>query len=119
MSKLGEFSERALVLIEQAGEKLQIGGDKAGNLIKTGAALGVARTGAKTAVAFAKRNPAVAITAGIGVGLLALAAYRRRKRAQMLGSTEGTPRRIDARRVEGTGKPSRKLAEIDDDTHFV
>ncbi|MFT3763769.1 MAG: hypothetical protein QM761_14405 [Pseudoxanthomonas sp.] len=118
MSKLGEISDRALELIEQAGEKLQIGGEKAGNLIKTGAALGVARTGAKTAVKFARRNPAIAIAAGVGVGLLALAAYRRRKRAQMLGSTEGTPKRIDARRVVGTGK-SRKPVVIDEDANFV
>ena len=104
MSKLGELSDRALELVEQAGEKLKLGSDAAGNLLKTGAALGVMRTSAKAATGFARRNPVVAIAAGVGVGLLALAAYRKRKRAQMLGSTEGTPRRIDPRRVEGTGK---------------
>lgn len=104
MSRFGEFSDRALELAEKAGEKLQIGGDKAGQLLKAGAALGVARTGAKVAMKFVRRNPAVAIAAAAGVGVLAFAAYRKRKRAQLQGSTDGWPRRVDARRVEGTGK---------------
>ena len=110
MSRLGEFSDRALELVEKAGEKLQLGGDKAGNLLKAGAVVGVARTGAKAAVTFARRNPAVAIAAGVGIGVLAFAAYRKRKRAQMQGSTDGWPRRVDARRVDGAGKPRKPTA---------
>jgi hypothetical protein len=101
MSKLGEISDRALELVETAGEKLHLRRAQADGLLKTGVALGAARTGAKVAVGFVRRNPAVAIAAGIGVGLLALAAYRKRKRAQMEGSTEGKPRRVHARRVGG------------------
>ena len=115
MSKLGELSERALDLVEQAGGKLKLGGDAAGKLLQTGAALGVVRTGAKVATGFVRRNPVVAVAAGVGIGLLAFAAYRRRKRAQMLGSTEGPHRRIDPRRVAGPGKSvSKRRAEVVD-----
>lgn len=115
MSKLGELSERALDLVEQAGGKLKLGGDAAGKLLQTGAALGVVRTGAKAATGFVRRNPVVAVAAGVGVGLLAFAAYRRRKRAQMEGSTEGPHRRIDPRRVEGPEKSTRRRkAEVVD-----
>lgn len=115
MSKLGDLSDRALDLVEQVGGKLKLGSNSASSVLKTSAALGVMRTGGKVAVGFARRNPAVAIAAGVGVGLLAFAAYRKRKREQMLGSTEGTPRRIDARRVQGTGKenPKRRATVID------
>ena len=113
MSKLGELSDRALDLVEQAGEKLKLGGDAAGKLLQAGATLGVVRTGARAATGFVRRNPVVAVAAGVGVGLLALAAYRRRKRAQMLGSTEVKPRRIDARRVDGSGKRDSRVFDVE------
>ena len=112
MSRLGELSDRALDLVEQAGEKLKLGGDAAGKLLQTSAALGVMRAGGKVATGFVRRNPVVAVAAGVGIGLLALAAYRRRKRAQMLGSTEGRPRRIDARRVDGNGKREARVFDV-------
>ena len=110
MSRFGEFSDRALELAERAGEKLQISGSQTGKLLQTGAALGVARTGAKAAAKFVRRNPVVAVAAAAGIGVLAFAAYRKRKRAQMQGSTEGWPKRVDARRVDGTGKPGKPTA---------
>jgi len=113
MSRLGELSDRALDLVEQAGEKLKLGGDAAGKLLQTGAAVGVMRSGAKVATGFVRRNPVVAVAAGVGVGLLALAAYRRRKRAQMLGSTEGPHRRIDARKVSGPGKRKARIIDAE------
>lgn len=116
MSKLGELSDRALDLVEQAGDKLKLGGDAAGKLLQTGAALGVVRTGAKVATGFVRRNPVIAVAAGVGVGLLAFAAYRKRKRAQMLGSTEGPHRRIDPRRVEGPGKRRSRVVDAEAET---
>jgi len=110
MSRFGEFSDRALELAERAGEKLQISGSQTGKLLQTGAALGVARTGAKAAAKFVRRNPVVAVAAAAGIGVLAFAAYRKRKRAQMQGSTEGWPKRVDARRVDDTGKPGKPTA---------
>lgn len=54
--------------------------------LKTGAALGVARTGARVAGSVIRRNPALAIAAAaVGVGALAYAAYR--KRAQVDAAT--------------------------------
>lgn len=50
--------------------------------VASGAALAAARGGAKTAVRFARRNPALAIaTVVVGAGVLAYGAYRRRKAA--------------------------------------
>lgn len=114
MSRFGEFSDRALELAEKAGEKLQISGSQAGKLLQTGAALGVARTGAKAAAKFVRRNPVVAVAAAAGIGVLAFAAYRKRKRAQMQGSTDGWPRRVDARRVDGAGSKSRKPMAVEE-----
>lgn len=106
MSKLGEFSERVLDLAGQAGDGLQGVGDKAGKLLQTSAAIGVARVGAKTATQFVRRNPAVAIAVGVGLGLLAVAAvYRHHKRRQLEAPIEGEARRITPARA-----PARRIA---------
>ena len=104
MNPFERLSRRARLLTAHAGDRFGPAVGGAGKLLQAGASLGALRGGAKLARAVVRRNPLLAVTAGIGVGLLALAAYRQRKRAQMQGSTEGHPRRIDPRRVEGTGK---------------
>lgn len=114
MSKLTIITDRALELVNQAGSGILHAGSnlknavpEAGKLLQTGAALGVAKTGAKTVVRFAKRNPVVAIAAGVGVGLLAYAAYRKKKRDAANAPIEGRSRRVEARKVNGTGRTTR------------
>lgn len=106
MSKLTIITDRALELASQAGNSLRHAVPSADRLLQTGAALGAAKTGGRLAVNFVKRNPAVAVAAGIGVGLLALMAYRKRKHDQANGPIEGKSRRIEARKVNGSGKAS-------------
>ena len=89
-----------------AGEEEARFSTLADKLLQTGAALGVAKTGGKLAVNFVRRNPAVAVATGIGVGLLALVAYRKRKQDQANGPIEGKSRRVEARKVNGTNKTS-------------
>ncbi len=104
MSKLTTLTDRALELASQAGSSIKHAVPSADKLLQTGAVLGVAKTGGKLAVGFVRRNPAVAVAAGIGVGLLALMAYRKRKRDQAHAPIEGKSRRVEARKVNGSGK---------------
>lgn len=104
MSKLTIITDRALELVSQAGSNLKQAVPSADRLLQTGAALGAAKTGGKLAVNFVRRNPVVAIAAAAGVGLLAYAAYRKRKRDQANAPIEGRSRRIDARKVNGADK---------------
>lgn len=104
MSKLTIITDRALELASQAGSSLKQVVPGADKLLQTGAALGAVKTGGKVAAGFVRRNPVVAIAAAAGVGLLAYAAYRKRKREQADAPIEGKSRRIEARKVNGTGK---------------
>ena len=101
MSKLTTLTDRALELASQAGTSLKHAVPSADKLLQTGAALGAAKTGGRLAVGFVRRNPAVAVATGIGVGLLALVAYRKRKSDQANGTIEGKSRRVEARKVNG------------------
>jgi ElaB/YqjD/DUF883 family membrane-anchored ribosome-binding protein len=106
MSKLTVITDRALALASQAGSSLKHAVPSADKLLQTGAALGIAKTGGKVALGFVRRNPAVAIATAAGVGLLAFAAYRKRKRDEAGAPIEGKSRRIEARKVNGSGKAS-------------
>lgn len=106
MSKLTVITDRALELASQAGSSLKHAVPSADKLLQTGAALGVARTGGKVALSFMRRNPAVAIATAAGVGLLALAAYRKRKREEAGTPIEGKSRRIEAKKVNGSSARS-------------
>ncbi len=115
MSKLTIITDRALELVNQAGSGIKHAGThlkdampNAGDLLQTGAALGVAKTGAKTAARFVRRNPVIAVAAAAGVGLLAYAAYRKRKRDAADAPIEGKSRRIEARKINGSGRTGRQ-----------
>jgi hypothetical protein len=108
MSKLTTITDRALELASQAGSSLKHAVPSADKLLQTGAALGAAKTGGRLAVSFVRRNPAVAVATGIGVGLLALVAYRKRKKDQATGAIEGKSRRVEARKVNGKASTARK-----------
>ena len=73
--------------------------DRAMKWIETGAALGAAKTGARVATRFVRRNPLLATAAVVGAGVLWYAARQRAKRAEDGGVIEGQSRRIEARRT--------------------
>ena len=79
--------------------------DRAIKWVETGAALAALKTGGRLATVFVRRNPALAVGAVAGAGLLWLAANRRRKRQQEdVEAAETKPRRVRAKRASRTSK---------------
>ncbi|MEO6102239.1 MAG: hypothetical protein ABIP44_01200 [Pseudoxanthomonas sp.] len=104
MSKLTTITDRAMDLVTQAGTSLKHVGPSATKLLQTGAAMGAVKTGGKVAAKFVRKNPVVAVAAALGVGVLAYAAHRKRKNDEANAPIEGRSKRIEAKRVNGTGK---------------
>ena len=111
MSKFTDLGDRALDLVNQAGSGLRHAGNSlkdavpsAGHLLQTGAALGAVKTGTRVATTFVRRNPVVAVAAVAGLGLLAYAAYRKRKRDQAAAPIEGHAQRLEERRVDADAR---------------
>ena len=111
MSKfsVNDLPGRALELATQVGETIRDRvPDKAIKWVETGAALGALKTGTRVATTFVRRNPAMAVAAAAGAGLLWYAARRRAKQAQD-GPIEGSATRIEAKRAgNGTASRTRK-----------
>lgn len=98
MSKLEDITGRATELASQLGGSLK--GSLPNNAMKwieTGAALGAMKTGTRVATRFVRRNPAVAVAAAAGAGLLWFAARQRAKK-QAEAPIEGQSRRVEAKR---------------------
>jgi len=110
MSKLTTITDRAMDLVSQAGTSLKHVGPSATKLLQTGAAMGAVKTGGRVAVKFVRRNPVVAVAAALGVGVLAYAAHRKRKRDEANAPIEGRSKRIEPKRVSGTGKARKTSA---------
>lgn len=107
MSTIERLPDRALQLATHVGEEIKSRvPDRAMKWIETGAALGAARTGAKVATKFMRRNPVVAVAAVAGAGLLW---YVARKRAQQAedGTIEGQSKRVPAKRANGAARKPR------------
>ena len=104
MSLLERLPDRALDLATQVGEgiKSRVPG-RAMKWIETGAALGAAKTGARVATRIVRRNPAVAVAAVAGAGLLWYAAHRRARQSEN-APIEGQSRRVEAKRAANGAK---------------
>ena len=105
MNQLANLPERAMHFAGQVGGGLRDAvPDKAVKWVETGAALAAMKTGGRVATGFVKRNPAVAVAAVAGAGLLWLAARRRAKRREEDSGGEGRKtRRVEARRTTRSG----------------
>lgn len=106
MSTIERLPGRALELATQMGEGIKSRvPDRALKWVETGAAIGVVKTGAKVATKFVRRNPAIAVAAIAGAGLLWYAARRRAQQAEHAdvehGAIEGQSRRVEARPGRG------------------
>lgn len=104
---LSTLPERALQLATQVGAGIKDAvPDKAMRWVETGAALGALKTGSRVATKFVRRNPAVAVAAVAGAGLLWYAARRRAKQAEQAGNgaIEGKATRVEARRANGSAR---------------
>ena len=103
MSKFDNIASQASEMASEMASKL--GGslkgaslpDKAIKWIETGAAIGAMRTGTRVATRFVRRNPAVAVAAAAGAGLIWYAARQRAKK-QSDGAIAGSAKRIEAKR---------------------
>ncbi len=104
MSRLTIITDRALELASQAGASFKNVVPSAETLLKTGAALGTVKAGARVTGGFVRRHPVATAAAAAGVGLIAYAWYRKRKQAAQAAPIEGQARRIEARKADGAGK---------------
>lgn len=109
MSKLNTLPERAMELVATVGESLKQVPGSAGKLLEAGVVLGAVKTGARVAGGFVRRNPAIAVAAVAGAGLLWLAA-RHRAKTRADAPIEGSAKRIDARRADGGARRRRSRA---------
>ena len=115
MSKLDKAQDRALELIGEIGHGIRkTVPNKAVEWVQTGAALGALRTGSKVATGFARRNPVLATTAVVGAGLLWLVARQRAKKNAADAPIEGTAKRVEAKRGNGTRARRRTPAKNDE-----
>jgi hypothetical protein len=107
MNSIEHLPDRALQLATQLGEGIKARvPDRALKWVETGAALGAMKTGARVATKFVRRNPAVAVAAVAGAGLLWCAARRRAQQVEE-GAIEGQSRRVAAKRVNGSARKPR------------
>lgn len=108
MNKFNSLPGRALELAGSVGDSIrQAVPDSAIKWVETGAALTALKTGSKIATRFVKRNPAVAVAAAAGAGLLWYVARRKARQAEN-GAIEGSSTRIDAKRANGQPASARK-----------
>lgn len=99
MSRLDSISDKVMDLVGHMGDSIRDGiPSRAGTLVRTGAALGMAKTGSRVAGHFARRNPAVLLATVVGVGAAWYAVHRYRKKQQANEALEGRARRIQANR---------------------
>jgi hypothetical protein len=78
MNQLSKLPDRAMHLAGQVGGGIRDAVPaRAVQWVETGAALAALKTGGRVATRFVKRNPAVAVAAVAGAGLLWFAARRR------------------------------------------
>lgn len=102
MNQLANLPERAMHVAGQVGDGIRSAVPrKALQWVETGAALTALKTGGRVATRLVKRNPAIAVAAVAGAGLLWLAARKRAKRNEESGGSDGrkAPRRVEARRA--------------------
>lgn len=97
---LATLPERALHLAGQVGGGIKhaVPG-KAMQWIETGAGLAALKTGGRIATRVVRRNPAIAVAAVAGAGLLWLTARHRAKQREQAEAGDGKAKRVRARRA--------------------
>lgn len=102
MNQLANLPERAMHVAGQVGDGIRSAMPrKALQWMETGAALTALKTGGRVATRLVRRNPAIAVAAIAGAGLLWMAARKRAARNDEAGSSDGgkATRRVEARRA--------------------
>lgn len=99
MTKMHSISDRALELAHSVSANLKEAMPGAGSWIKTGAAIGAVRGGARVAGGIVRRHPVALIGAVAGAGLIWYLARKRAQRNAGQGSIQGRSRRVEAHRM--------------------
>lgn len=106
MRTLDTVADRSLALATRTRDLVVPSATGVRDWVASGAALAVARGGAKTAARFARRNPALALaTVIVGAGVLAYGAYRRRKVADAVIDDGASTNAADAGASTAVRKP--------------
>ena len=99
MSAIEDLAGRGAAIVEQARKVFDAAPSGVKSILKTGAAVGVARTGARVAGGFLRRNPGLILAAAVvGAGVLAYSAYRKRTAGASSDRTDREP--IEGEAVE-------------------
>jgi len=113
-TKLIALPERAVEMAGKwGGELLDLGSQissRGEKWLETGAKLGALRAGTKVATKVVRRYPIVTVATVAGAGLLWYLARRKAKQAEDgdgRAAIEGSSRRVDARRGNGTKRAAR------------
>jgi hypothetical protein len=89
MRVIDMLSQGGAAALGKAREAADAASPKLKEWVKTGAALGAARAGARVATGVVRRNPGLALAAAtIGAGYLAYTAYRKHAAASALANAE-------------------------------
>lgn len=111
MTAIHDLTSRGAAIVEQARKVFDAASPGVKSVLKTGAALGVARTGARVAGGFVRRNPGLILAAAVvGAGVLAYSAYRKRSVAAPIGRADREPIEGEAVEVPKPRGRSRKTA---------
>lgn len=97
MSAIEDLADRGAAIVEQARKIFDAAPADVKTALKAGAALGVARTGARIAGGLARGNPGFIIAAAmVGAGVLAYSAYRKSAAAAPSDSADRDPDESEA-----------------------
>jgi len=97
MRRLDSISDKVMDLVGQVGDSIRDGmPTRAGTLLQTGAALGMAKTGSRVAGHFVRRNPALLMAAVVGAGAAWYAVHRYRKKQAAGETIDGQARRVES-----------------------
>lgn len=90
MSAIDRLSKGGAAALGLARDAVDTASPKVKQWLKTGAALGIARTGARVAGGVVRRNPGLALAAAaVGAGYLAYTAYRKHAVASAANAEHG------------------------------
>jgi|GEM_PF-1323606 len=97
MSRLESIPGRMMDLVDHVGGSIRDHmPSRAGTLLQTGAALGMARTGTHVAGHFLRRHPGAILAAVAGAGVAWYVVHRYRKKQQAGLSIDGQSRRVES-----------------------
>lgn len=113
MSRLDSIPGKMMDLVGHVGDSIRDSmPTRAGTLLQTGAALGMAKTGTRVAGHFLRRNPALVVATVIGAGAAWYAVHRYRNKQAAGETIDGKARRIEPRRnpQKSTSRTTRQSA---------